>query len=374
MGQMVMVMTPWDNPVCLTRAWCLIELYACRSSGGDFNVALPPSERRRFLNEIAACGSAFYEMLSKVNTAKSECSRDTDKQRIFAAVGRLDGGFVGLDRGVLKTFTEWLEKQLEKEIAAAVGAGHADVECSMIHALGILLRDKGELDRALVMLEKCVAKRIHILGGDHPDTLDALNNMGQFDRALPMYVDCLAKRKRILGDAHPDTLVSLNRLAQLYYNKHDYSRAQALHEECLAKRRLALGEDHQDTIASVNNLAGVFYARGQYSLAAVMFEECVAKNRRVLGDDHPRTFASQTNHANCLSNTGQLERAVSVLQCALATSKRILGDNHLSTITILRSLSHVYRKQGDTKSAAALQAACDTANTKLAGWRLFGEK
>ena len=33
MGQMVMVMTPWDNPICLTRAWCLIELYACRSSG-----------------------------------------------------------------------------------------------------------------------------------------------------------------------------------------------------------------------------------------------------------------------------------------------------------------------------------------------------
>ena len=29
MGQMVMVMTPWDNPTCLTRAWCLIELSSC---------------------------------------------------------------------------------------------------------------------------------------------------------------------------------------------------------------------------------------------------------------------------------------------------------------------------------------------------------
>lgn len=120
-------------------------------------------------------------------------------------------------------------------------------------------------------------------------------------------------------------------------------------------------------------MAGVFYARGQYSLAAVLFDEYVAKNRRILGDDHPRTFASQTNHANCLSGMGQHERAVTVLQCALATSRRILGDNHLSTITILRSLSHIYRKQGNTKGAAALQAACDAANTKLAGWRLFGE-
>ena len=46
MGQMVMVMTPWDNPICLTRAWCLIELYACRSSGSHFGVAFPPSRAR----------------------------------------------------------------------------------------------------------------------------------------------------------------------------------------------------------------------------------------------------------------------------------------------------------------------------------------
>jgi len=382
MGRLVMVMTPWDSPICLTRAWCLIELYACRSSGGDFNVALPPSERARFLKEIAARSSAFYEMLSKVNTAKSECSRDTDKQRIFAAVGRLDGGFIGLDRGVLKTFTEWLEKQLEQDIAAAVAEGQAVVECNMIHSLGILLKDKGEFDRALMLIEKCVVKRRRILGDEHPDTLEALNNaagtlnnMGKYDRALPTYLDCLAKRKRILGELHTDTLVSLNRLAQLYYNQKDYSRAQALHEECLAKRKLALGEDHVDTIASVNNLAGVLHLKGQHSLAAPLFEECIVKNKRILGDDHPRTIASQTNHANCLSGMGQHERAVSILKCALANCRRILGDEHTSTVTIIGSLSAAYRKQGDMTSAAALHAAFEMSKIKLAGsGRLFGGK
>ncbi len=69
-----MVMTPWDNPVSLTRAWCLVELFACRSSGSRFNVALPPCERARFLQEICDKAEAFYGML-RVNTAKSECSR-----------------------------------------------------------------------------------------------------------------------------------------------------------------------------------------------------------------------------------------------------------------------------------------------------------
>jgi hypothetical protein len=111
MGQMVMVMTPWDNPICLTRAWCLIELYACRSSGGRFDVAFPPAERARFLSEIVDQAGAFYGMLGKVNTTKSECSRERDRQRIFAAVEGLDGGFSGLDRSVLQTMTEWLQRQ-----------------------------------------------------------------------------------------------------------------------------------------------------------------------------------------------------------------------------------------------------------------------
>jgi hypothetical protein len=67
MGQMVMVMTPWDNPVALTRAWCLIELYACRSSGSRLGIAFPPSERARFLEDVVEKSEVFYDMLSKVN-------------------------------------------------------------------------------------------------------------------------------------------------------------------------------------------------------------------------------------------------------------------------------------------------------------------
>ena len=101
MGQMVMVMTPWDNPICLTRAWCLIELFACRDSGSHFGVAFPPAERVRFLEQITENSGAFYDMLSKVNTEKSECSRDTDRDRIFTAVRGFDGGFSGLDRSAV---------------------------------------------------------------------------------------------------------------------------------------------------------------------------------------------------------------------------------------------------------------------------------
>jgi hypothetical protein len=212
MGQMVMVMTPWDSPVCLTRAWCLIELYACRSSGSHFGVAFPPAERARFLEEISDRHEAFYDMLGKVNTAKSECSRDTDRERIFAAVRGLHGGFAALDRGVLSTMTEWLQRQLEEEIAGAVACGQTDVECSMMNALAGVFYGKGEYERALPLLEECLEKRKRVLGQDHRDTLESLNNLaqllqskGEYERALPLFEECLATRKRVLGEDHPET-------------------------------------------------------------------------------------------------------------------------------------------------------------------------
>jgi hypothetical protein len=65
-------------------------------------------------------------MLGKVSTEKSECSREEDRLRIFAAVRALHGGFSALDRSVLFTMTEWLQRQLEEEMADALASGQTD--------------------------------------------------------------------------------------------------------------------------------------------------------------------------------------------------------------------------------------------------------
>ena len=238
MGQMVMVMTPWENPVALTRAWCLYELYACRSSGSRFSVAFPPCERARFIAEIVESGDAFYDMLSKVNTANSECSRETDRQRIFSAVQGLAGGFSALDRGVLSTMTEWLQLQLEERMQQATRDGHERDACSAQHALAVLFEKKTEYDRAHVLFEQCFAARRALLGADHPDTLASLHELaGSFsnkldhDRALLLAQDCLARRTQVLGEMHPDTLSSILGLARIHVEQWQFDRARQLHEE-----------------------------------------------------------------------------------------------------------------------------------------------
>ena len=82
----------------------------------------------------------------------------------------LEGGFTGLDRSVLRSMTEWLQLQLEHEMAHAVADGREDVECKMMSALGRLFQDKGEYDRALPLCEECLAKSKRVLGLQHPST------------------------------------------------------------------------------------------------------------------------------------------------------------------------------------------------------------
>ena len=61
------------------------------------------------------------------------------------------------------------------------------------------------------------------MGGDHPNTLNTMNNLGvlycnqgNYIKAEEYYVKCYEGRLRALGEDHPDTLSSMNILGNLY--------------------------------------------------------------------------------------------------------------------------------------------------------------
>ncbi len=41
-GRVVMVLSPWNNPIPFTRAWCLWEIYCAVSTESKFEVAITP--------------------------------------------------------------------------------------------------------------------------------------------------------------------------------------------------------------------------------------------------------------------------------------------------------------------------------------------
>ena len=57
-----------------------------------------------------------------------------------------------------------------------------------------------------------------------------------------MFEESLAIRKKMLGEEHPDVADSLNNLASLYKNQGKYDEAEKMYNEALAIRKKMLGE------------------------------------------------------------------------------------------------------------------------------------
>ena len=53
-GKTVMVLAPWNNPVPLTRGWCIWELYSTITTSSEFDVALSHRSRMEFIHDIDA--------------------------------------------------------------------------------------------------------------------------------------------------------------------------------------------------------------------------------------------------------------------------------------------------------------------------------
>ena len=138
-------------------------------------------------------------------------------------------------------------------------------------------------------------------------TADLLGFAGQYrHHALATYVEArplheraLAIREKVLGAEHPDTAESLNNLAHLLQDQGDLAGARPLFERALAIREKVLGAEHPDTAKSLNNLAHLLQAQGDLAGARPLYERALASTRKCLAPSiRTRRRASATS-PNC---------------------------------------------------------------------------
>src|SRR5438552_1668836 len=77
----------------------------------------------------------------------------------------------------------------------------------------------------------------------------------QYEQAKPLYERALAIRGQVLGPNHPDTAQSLNNLAAFYKSQGDYEQAKPLYEHALAIIEKTFGSNHPNTKIVRENLA-----------------------------------------------------------------------------------------------------------------------
>ncbi len=211
------------------------------------------------------------------------------------------------------------------------------------------------------LFERALAIREKVLGAEHPDTAESLDNLavllqaqGDLAGARPLHERALAIREKVLGAEHPDTATSLNNLAYLLYDQGDLPGARPLYERALAISENVLGAEHPDTATSLDNLASLLHAQGDLAGARPLHERALAIRENVLGAEHPGTATSLDNLANLFRDLGQPDKAEPLFLRAIAVGDKALGAEHPDT---RRYQSHYARLLMTDRPAEALQLA-----------------
>ena len=330
-GRVVMVMTPWSNPTTLTRTWCIFELWACYEHNCRFEVALPAAQRLKFLSDIDRDIGSFHGMLAHVNSRSSSCSRDSDRQRIFAAV-EAGIGFVAMDRAVIATLEGWMLKQLAEQIAAA----SLPLErARWMSALASLRNARGEFALGLTLHEEAHAIRVQELGSNDAltikalmDTGSSLLDVGKVGVALPLLTKAWEALRCVHGDDHRDTIDAAASVASCCYDAGLYERAELMYKDCLTKLSALLGERARETIDIKQQVSLCLSTRGACEEAAALLRECLDATRTDLGAEHPATMDVTDALADVLLDKGSFKEAEQLLATCLENSKRLLGTEH----------------------------------------------
>jgi len=100
-----------------------------------------------------------------------------------------------------------------------------------------------------------------------------LKQIGNYEQALPLFQEALKIVEQVLGKQHPDYAQSLNNLAALCYSQGHYDQALPLYQEASEVFGLVLGKQHPDYALSLNNLAYLYSSQGNDEQALPLYQE-----------------------------------------------------------------------------------------------------
>jgi tetratricopeptide (TPR) repeat protein len=357
MGRLVMVLTPWTDPVTLSRAWCILELFACVNSRSRFQVAMPPDQYQSIFDFSSHLLDDYADMLSKVQCEKSQCSRDEDRVRIFETV-RASIGFLAMDRLVFDTLGGWMLQQLNAKKLDYYQKGDMVVGAKLSRKVVVLLNTLGrhfdaedELNQAMRSIgapqaSNGVSVDVQRWAGSLPAGSQAIFcelmsdygftyiKLGRHDDAAAIFEHFLSTT----DDSENQCNFLLN-LAVSHRAARRFVEAERLYLQCLEMSRRLLGLEHADTLKCMNSLAVTYRELKKFDLSEPLFLQVIEISRRVIGENHTDTQAACVGLANCYRDQGRFSDAEPLYLSSLEFARRTKGFSHPETLDSLANLA-----------------------------------
>ena len=154
-GCTVMIVEPWENPITLTRAWCLWEIFCTSITKSKFEIAICGDEESRFLDMISNDKDLFNDMISRIDVRQSESHFVEDKDKIFQVI-KDTVGFNKLNTMVVICIRNWYISALRKRIESQRSAMQAERLLLMLRAVAYMNRDSSMFHEAEVCCLECL--------------------------------------------------------------------------------------------------------------------------------------------------------------------------------------------------------------------------
>jgi tetratricopeptide (TPR) repeat protein len=188
------------------------------------------------------------------------------------------------------------------------------------------------------MYHEALGIRRKLLGNEHPDVANSLNDLGLFFCGQRKLADAVA--------AHREALAALLR------DQGKSTEAEALWLEALAIRRKLLGDEHPDLADTLHNLASLIRDQGRLAAAQSLYREAVAIRRK---RSHPALPDELVALALALREPSELPEAEALLREALEIQSKPPGNPRSEVVSWLGELSRVLRAQGKLTEAEAVE-------------------
>ena len=340
-GTVLLILSPWDDPMLIRRAWCLFEIFnSLAAPNVELLICLPRSEISKLGATILRDSEYLIKALSSIQAEKAEAREASDSEMIFEVIRKSSGGFPHVNTVVKHGLRSWYVKQLnfllEKspddhllslsfaKVMAAFGFVNDALACAtkcldspnvdeelqadVLNTIANFHFEKRNFSDALLCHNKSLAITIGRVGETHQDVAQSFNNianancmLGHLDTALQFYNKSLEIVQTLYGGKH-NTVAAYNNIGNLYKKKGNTDEALQFYNKCLAIQLGVKGNNHPEMADVYDNIGKVFSSQGDPHQALEYHNKSLAINLPTLGEDHPSVGSTYNSIANIYSD------------------------------------------------------------------------
>ena len=202
----LIVLSPYDDPIWMSRCWCLFEFYIIKLKGLGFRFVMPANQKCEFLKSLEAKGNKFLDLMSKIDMSSAKAYDPSDERNIKSLVLKNLGGYTSLNESVAEAVRNFC-------IDCCLDALQAMNESSksssnLLYNTAHLLYDVGDYNRSASLLNEDLHFK-NSRRADEQEIADTQNmlalvqeRLGNFPEALELYEKSLEIKAKSLGLDH----------------------------------------------------------------------------------------------------------------------------------------------------------------------------